>query len=300
MDPQRGGWYDVVERALQPGEHHHAFAWHDRKAWWQQEQGILAYLIMSGSVGGDDDYLRLARESSAFYNAWFLDQDGGGIYFNVLANGIPYLLGNERLKGSHSMAGYHSFELCYLAATYTNLLVTKEPLDLYFKPIPASLPDNILRVAPDILPAGAVKINRVWVGDFPFDDFDAEAMIVRLPDLDERVTVRVELVSTVGVEHFECDTTFEEGVATLRLSGALDSIAVPTLRSELGRIVDQRPVKLVVDVEECTEIHAVAVRALVFACQKLPLGETVEMRGCNATVRETLRAARFDELVAVG
>ena len=28
-------------------------------------------------------------------------------------------------------------------------------------------------------------------------------------------------------------------MATLRLSGALDSIAVPTLRSELGRIVDQ-------------------------------------------------------------
>ena len=41
----------------------------------------------------------------------------GAVYFNVLANGTPYLLGNERLKGSHSMSGYHSFELCYLAAT---------------------------------------------------------------------------------------------------------------------------------------------------------------------------------------
>ena len=41
------------------------------------------------------------------------------VYFNVLANGIPYLLGTERQKGSHSMAGYHSFELAYLATVYT-------------------------------------------------------------------------------------------------------------------------------------------------------------------------------------
>jgi hypothetical protein len=31
----------------------------------------------------------LARESAAFYNAFFLDHDDGGVYFNVLANGIP-------------------------------------------------------------------------------------------------------------------------------------------------------------------------------------------------------------------
>ena len=61
------------------------------------------------------------------------------MYFNVLANGIPYLLGTERLKGSHSMSGYHSFELCYLAAVYTNLLITKQPMDLYFKPKPGAL-----------------------------------------------------------------------------------------------------------------------------------------------------------------
>ena len=104
MDKQRAGWYDVVERVKGPGEEYHHFAWHDRKAWWQQEQAILAYLILAGSLK-KDEYLRLARESSAFYNAFFPDHDNGGVYFNVLANGIPYLLGTERLKGSHSMAG---------------------------------------------------------------------------------------------------------------------------------------------------------------------------------------------------
>jgi uncharacterized protein YyaL (SSP411 family) len=35
-DLQRGGWYDVMERTLRPGESWHRLAWHDRKAWWQQ------------------------------------------------------------------------------------------------------------------------------------------------------------------------------------------------------------------------------------------------------------------------
>ena len=112
-DQQRGGWYDVVDRVR--GKDHEAtrFTWHDRKAWWQQEQAILAYQIMAGSTG-DDEALRLGREAAAFYNAFFFDYEEGSVYFNVLANGIPYLLGTERQKGSHSMAGYHSFELAFL------------------------------------------------------------------------------------------------------------------------------------------------------------------------------------------
>jgi anti-anti-sigma factor len=152
-DRLRGGWYDVVERTLAPGEEAHRFVWHDRKAWWQQEQAILAYLILQGCLG-HEDYEKHGREAAAFYNAFFLDHDDGGVYFNVLANGLPYLLGNERLKGSHSMSAYHSTELCYLSATYINLLIKKEPMCLYFKPRPDGFPGRILRVAPDILPKG--------------------------------------------------------------------------------------------------------------------------------------------------
>ena len=104
-----------------------------------------------GRPTGNDEALPLAREAAAFYNAFFLDYDEGAVYFNVLANGIPYLLGTERQKGSHSMAGYHSFELAYLATVYTNLLITKEPMDLCFSPCPGGLKDGILRVSPDIL-----------------------------------------------------------------------------------------------------------------------------------------------------
>jgi mannose/cellobiose epimerase-like protein (N-acyl-D-glucosamine 2-epimerase family) len=189
-DPQRGGWYDVMERELGPNQEKHRFAFHDRKAWWQQEQGILAFLILRGLLG-NEEYLKLARESSAFYNAFFLDHDEGAVYFNVLANGVPYLMGTERLKGSHSMSGYHSFELCYLAQVYTNLLITQQPLELYFKPMPDGFKDNILRVAPDILPPGRVRLEKVWLDGEPYGDFDAERMTVNLPQTDRRVQVKV-------------------------------------------------------------------------------------------------------------
>jgi len=57
-DPQRGGWYDMVERVVAPGERFHRLVWHDRKAWWQQEQGILAYLLLHG-VFGRPEYARM-------------------------------------------------------------------------------------------------------------------------------------------------------------------------------------------------------------------------------------------------
>jgi mannose/cellobiose epimerase-like protein (N-acyl-D-glucosamine 2-epimerase family) len=193
-DLQRGGWYDVVERLLGEGEKFHRYVWHDRKAWWQQEQAILAYLILAGILQ-KPEYRRLAREASSFYNANFLDIEDGGVYFNVLANGIPYLAGgNERGKGSHSMSGYHSFELCYLAAVYTNLLITKQPMDFYFKPLPNGFPDDILRVSPDILPPGSIKIGKCEIDGEPYSHFDAENLIVKLPRTRERVKVKVQIV----------------------------------------------------------------------------------------------------------
>ncbi|MFW5972134.1 MAG: AGE family epimerase/isomerase [Bacillota bacterium] len=193
MDKQRCGWYDVMERTLDEGESFNRFAWHDRKAWWQQEQGVLAYQILYG-VLKKDEYLKYARESAAFYNNYFLDHDDGAVYFNVLNNGIPYLLGTERLKGSHSMSGYHSIELAYLAAVYTNLLHTKKPLDLYFKPVQGGFKDNILRVMPDILPPESVKIDNVWVDGKEWSRFNAEELTVEIPPVDYRPKIKVRLI----------------------------------------------------------------------------------------------------------
>jgi mannose/cellobiose epimerase-like protein (N-acyl-D-glucosamine 2-epimerase family) len=191
-DRQRGGWYDVVERTKKTDGKHHEFVWHDRKAWWQQEQAILAYLILHGILK-DDEYSKYSREVAAFYSAFFLDSDDGGVYFNTLANGLPYLLGNERFKGSHSMSGYHSMELCYLSATYINLLITKQPLFLYFKPLPKGFQNNILRVSPDILPPDSVFIEECFIDDKPYSNFDANKLTVHLPETNNQVRVKVKI-----------------------------------------------------------------------------------------------------------
>jgi len=198
-DRQRCGWYDVVERVIRPDGKHPRFAWHDRKAWWQQEQAILAYMILHGILK-DEFYLRLARESAAFYNAFFLDHDDGGVYFNVLANGLPYLMGTERFKGSHSMSAYHSMELCFLSAVYTNLLITRQPMEFYFKPHPGGFPDNILRVSPDILPKGSVWIEACWIDGKVHTDYDANSMTVKLPNSGQRQTVKVKIAPTHWLE----------------------------------------------------------------------------------------------------
>jgi len=196
-DRRRGGWYDVVSRTLAEGEEHHRFVWHDRKAWWQQEQSILAYLILAGHTG-DADFHRHAREAAAFYNAFFLDHDEGGVYFNVLAAGFPYLLGNERLKGSHSMSMYHASELCFLSSVYTKLLITGDPMTLWFRPRPGSFAgrpgeDRILRVSPDALPPGRVRLDWVEVDGRPYGAFDPQAMTVKLPESDGDLTVAAHL-----------------------------------------------------------------------------------------------------------
>jgi anti-anti-sigma factor len=293
-DAQRTGWYDVVERELVPGQAVHRYAWHDRKAWWQQEQGILAYLILHGMLG-KAEYLKYARESSAFYNAFFLDHDSGAVYFNVLASGLPYLLGTERNKGSHSMSGYHSFELCYLASVYSNLLITKQPMDFYFKPLPGSLRDGVLHVAPDLLPQGSIEIAEVTVDGMPHAEFDAQHLTVVVPDSEKRVTVKVRLTPTSGQDHFSTNLEVDEGTTRLALAGELDHRAVPTLTDELKKIIASSAQEVLVDMSRLRAIDDAALRAMVFAKQKLPDDVTFRIFGASDAIRDQLTEVNVAE-----
>jgi hypothetical protein len=91
------------------------------------------------------------------------------------------------------MSGYHSFELCYLAQVYTNLLITKEPLDLYFKPMPGGFKRNQLRVSPDILPPGSVSLTDVWVDGEPYKDFDRNGLTVKIPESKDSVKIKARI-----------------------------------------------------------------------------------------------------------
>ena len=296
-DRQRGGWYDVVERVLEPGQRFHRFAWHDRKAWWQQEQGILAYLILAG-VTGDERYLRYAREGAAFYNAFFLDVDSGGVYFNTLANGLPYALGTERGKGSHSMAGYHAFELCYLAAVYSNLLVHRQPLDLHFRPVPGGCEDGLLRVAPDILPPGAVRISDVWIDGRPHDAFDAEAMTVALPEGHGDIRVRVRLAP--ADVRFTADLMdVSGGTARVALSGALGPHDLKHLDAALRDAMARGATALDLDASRLSTICPEALRYLVFRKQKAGAEFAIRLSGAGETIAAAVRAAEFDEEITL-
>ena len=89
------------------------------------------------------------------------------------------------------MSGYHSIRAVLPGRGLHNLLITKQPMDLYFKPQPGGFKDDILRVAPDILPPGSVRSEQVWIDGEPYTNFDAEALTVKLPD-DANEQVRVE------------------------------------------------------------------------------------------------------------
>jgi hypothetical protein len=177
IDQMRGGCFDAMER--QPADGPVDFTWGNTKDFWQQEQAILAYLIVYGTTR-DSEHRKLAREMMAFWNQYFLDHDNRGVFFRVTDDGSPVIQGTYSQKAGHSVAGYHSFELNYLAHTYLRVYVhphgkvrtptgdspfpaVEQNFCLFFRP-DARCAHTTLNVLPDFLPPGAVEIARVTVG----------------------------------------------------------------------------------------------------------------------------------------
>lgn len=166
MDRTRGGVFDAVEREPSNGMPTQ-FAWGCTKDFWQQEQGILAFLILHGAEQGDKEFLSLARESVAFWNLFFLDRDRQGIFFRTTADGLPIIQGAYGQKGGHSISGYHAFELNFLAHLYTRSYVIADKNDdngfcLYFKLSPHRDQTSI-NVLPDFFPPGLVRVASVRI-----------------------------------------------------------------------------------------------------------------------------------------
>lgn len=193
LDQVRGGCFDAVERKPRPGLPIE-FTWGSTKDFWQQEQGVLAYLILHGATG-EARYLALAREMSAFWNRFFLDLDNRGVFFRVTDDGRPVIEGAYSQKGSHSIAGYHAFELNYLAHVYTCSFVNPAtPGDdnfcLFFWPDKES-GYNTLNVLPDFYEPGALEITNITVNGVPRTSFSKDNFQIELADdeLGSRVVV---------------------------------------------------------------------------------------------------------------
>lgn len=171
LDKIRGGIFDCVQRKPNGGMPTQ-FAWDAHKDFWQQEQGILAYLILYGATE-NPHYLHLARESSAFWNLFFLDRERQGYFFRTTENGLPILEGQYEMKSSHAI-GYHAFELAYLAHLYTRTYVaagggSDNSFSLYFK-FRIIEQQKSINVLPDFIPPGRVCITRVTANGVDMTD----------------------------------------------------------------------------------------------------------------------------------
>ena len=208
---------------------------------------------------------------------------------------MPYLLGTERLKGSHSMSAYHNTELCYLAAVYTNLLITKQPLDLHFKPRADAWKDRILRVSPDILPPGSIKIDQVWIDGQPWSEFDADKLTVTLPPpAGKDLAVKVRVVS--ALETFESEVQVSDGTASIMLTGKLDETVTAMLERDLERALASGPQRVVLRAERLDSMSSAGARALLFLRQKLPFeGVDVVIVGAKPEVQEACQLVDAEE-----
>jgi mannose/cellobiose epimerase-like protein (N-acyl-D-glucosamine 2-epimerase family) len=167
IDQIRGGCFDALEREPKNGMPVE-FSWGNTKDFWQQEQAILAYLILYGYTK-NKDYLQMARELMAFWNIFFLDHSNHGTYFRVTDDGLPYAIGNYINKGGHSdSGGYHVFELNYLAHLYIRSYVDREingdnNFCLFFRPS-ANSKQRSINVLPDFFKPGDVEIVGIVIG----------------------------------------------------------------------------------------------------------------------------------------
>jgi mannose/cellobiose epimerase-like protein (N-acyl-D-glucosamine 2-epimerase family) len=167
------------------------------KAWWQMEQAVVAGLQMY-DITGKEKYLQMADETTSFFMTHFVDHVYGEVYENRTKQGDE-TWGEH--KGNGFKAGYHSIELGYYIYLYGNLLLHKEPVELYYNIEPITdlntreLLSNPIAMHLDDLIISSVELNGV-----EYTNFDSENRLLSIDqniggefkvtfDIDESVAV---------------------------------------------------------------------------------------------------------------
>lgn len=196
VDLFRGGIFDVIERNPQNGMPLD-FPWSNTKDFWQQEQAILAYLILHGCSNEDEaqkqEYLKLAQEMASFWNLFFLDQDNKGFFFRVNESGLPITQGDYGSKGGHAISGYHAFELNFLAHVYISAYVTKKPFCLYFKP-DRKCRQRSLNVLPDFFKPKSLEVSRISIDGTERTTIDPDNFQIELSEREFQLGSEAEII----------------------------------------------------------------------------------------------------------
>ncbi|MFL6122634.1 STAS domain-containing protein [Actinophytocola sp.] len=96
---------------------------------------------------------------------------------------------------------------------------------------------------------------------------------------------------------FEAKLDVEDGVATVQMSGELDSRSAPRLHELIMDAVARRVRRMVLLVGELTYLSSAGLRCLVFAHQKLERGADIVLVGTQPEVAETIRLTGFDRAI---
>jgi anti-anti-sigma regulatory factor len=197
-------------------------------------------------------------------------------------------------------------------------------MDFYFKPQPGALPDNILRVQPDILPHGSVRLEAVWINGERYADFDAEAMTIRLPEthavasaphpLQQRpawagnphllpTTTKEELrikvrIAPAGLT-YDMELTMQDGVADLLLDGIFDDSTEVAFMGQLSKVVAAQPKRFVLHMADVHTLSKACARALAFIGRKLDINTDIYVMQPNQEVKDTLQDVGFLEQAMV-
>jgi hypothetical protein len=203
VDLIRGGIYDALERNPTNGMPSE-FAWETTKDFWQQEQAILAYYILSGipneyqTQKDDKRFLEFARYCTMFWNVFFIDQENRKIYFRTTESGTPVIQDGYGIQGGHAIAGYHSFELNYLAHIYIRTYIAKaagqdESFCLSFRP---SNCDGVktLNVLPDFFRPGDLKIIGIKFNGTPQSIRDSARFQIDIENIEPVTEIEVEFM----------------------------------------------------------------------------------------------------------
>ncbi len=202
VDLIRGGIFDALERHPSNGMPTE-FAWEPTKDFWQQEQAILAYYIMSGINTQEKNdpetarFIELARYCTAFWNLYFVDQENRKIYFRTTESGAPVVQDGYGNQGGHAIAGYHSFELNYLAHLYIRTYVPQthggdDSFCLTFRPCCSGI--KTINVLPDFFRPGELKIINVKANGIPMGIRDPHRFQIDISDVPKDAEIEVEFL----------------------------------------------------------------------------------------------------------
>lgn len=91
----------------------------------------------------------------------------------------------------------------------------------------------------------------------------------------------------------------ENGVATIRLVGEVDSRSAHRLNELIVAAVASTPERLVLLAEELTYLSSAGLRSLVFAHQKMGRDAEIVLVGVRPQVAETIRLTGFDRSIVM-